>query len=291
MSNEKKYYSWVNFKPCKTISSMSHSLHYGTGVFEGIRSFSGNIYNLENHIARLFFSASQCYLNIRKFTQKQLCEKVEELYRSTMIEYAYIRPMFYLSENNQTLKTTADAEVNFLLTIRQLEPDKKIYSNDKVLVSKSFKKPLGLFPINIKASYLYALYNRALKEVQLKGFDDVLILDNQDYISELSTKNIFFIDKDLCFHTPSSSNCLAGFTRNTVINYLKYNNMQFHQRKIHVNELPNFIACFATGTAGGIKLINSITSGSQEISYNQPQYTLALHTVEDIAQHYYNLAD
>lgn len=233
----------------------THSLHYAGSVFEGIRSYNGKIFKLEQHIARLFYSMKLMKLK-SKFTEQDIIKATEEVLQKSNLKNSYIRPLVY--RGPEALKVS-HGEFNANIAILVLPATN--YSElvqCKIVESKWKKAPEVSMPHQCKGSGNYMINIISAREALENGFDDSLMLDYNDYISECTTTNIFFL-QDNKLITPKPKHCLNGITRQTIINLAAKIGYHTEEKNIRVNELSNFSESFSTGTVAEIKSIASIT--------------------------------
>ena len=245
------------------ISIMTHSLHYGTAVFEGIR---GNwnaekeqmyIFRLKEHYTRLFHGARVLKMNL-PFSNEDLCNITVELMRkSGFKEDAYIRPVAYKSSEALGLRLHGLEDDVFMLTIpwgRYLDVDVA-----KCGVSSWIRPSDNVIPPRFKINGLYINNSLAKTEAHDNGFDEAIMLTPDGHVSEGSGENIFLvIDGQLI--TPSvDQSILIGITRDTVIKLAKNElGIEVVERAVDRGELYMAEECFLTGTAAHITPVSEI---------------------------------
>lgn len=234
----------------------SQSLHYGNGVFEGIRAYNtpsgARIFKSEEHYKRLKYGAE--VMNIQfNYTEEELTKITYELLERNGLKDAYIRPLITTGANMSLL--TSD-ETN--LTIQCWEWGK--YMGDKLLRVKtsSFQRP------NPKACFVEAkvtghYINSILStnEAKKDGYDEALLLDMNGNVAECSGANIF-MQKDGKLYTPPRGHIMAGITRSTVIELCKEVGISIEEKHFTLDELKNADACFFTGTAAEVVGLQSL---------------------------------
>ena len=138
--------------------------------------------------------------------------------------------------------------------------DPKIKENGiKLNISKWRRPAPNTIPWDTKAAGLYMICTLSKHEAEKKGFNDSLMLDHEDYVAEATGANIFFIDEESkTIHTPIPDCFLDGITRRTIIDIAKKKGFKINERKIKLNELTNFDACFLTGTAAEVTPVSQI---------------------------------
>lgn len=265
MANQLQYI-WMNgefiLQQDANISVLTHSLHYAGSVFEGIRARAEHIFKLQKHIKRLLNSAALMHLNT-SYTEEELIHATKELLRKNNLSDAYIRPIIWRRAND--LKLDSKCEVDIAIIANNSKAP--IIENAHLLISKWRKTPPEVAPVQSKSSIFYAMMRIAKEEAVAKGFDDALILDYENYIAECTTTNIFFAKGNNLF-TPIADRFLNGITRQTVIEIAHNLGISVREIRINIEDLSQYDACFATGTAIGIKTISSIASEKQKYSFN-----------------------
>ena len=240
---------------------LTHTLHYGLGVFEGVRAYSTprgtSIFRLNDHIDRLFKSAETVGLNI-PFSSQELKDAHASVISLNNLKEAYMRPMcFYGSES---LGIRADnLTVHCIVAAWEwpsyLDPETQ-EKGLKVKVS-SFRRQVRneLAAAKVNGNYVQSIV--ALNEAIEQGFDETLMLDTDNFVAEGSGEN-FFMVKDDKLITPDLDACLDGITRTTIIHLAKEMNIDFEERKIDLEEIFECDEAFFTGTAVEVVPINSV---------------------------------
>ncbi len=245
-------------KAVSNISPLTHGLHYGTGAFEGIRVYNGKIFKLDEHLNRLFHSATVLLMEL-PFLISHLRQACLELVKLNKIKDGYIRPLIFLG--NQHIAVGAENNIHVMIACwsrpspyyTTLEEKKSLHLQISDLVKLSPKS----FLYSAKASGLYILNHIAKKRAINAGYDDALMFDYRGYIAESTTSN-FFLVKNQTLHTPTTECCLDGITRQVIIKLAKTNGLEVMERHISKEELSQADEVFLTGTAAEIKAVRSI---------------------------------
>ena len=246
---------WVKAAEAK-IDLFSQTLHYGSGVFEGIRAYDSsagpNVFKAKEHYERLLYSADKMGINMTH-TVNELVNLTYELLDRNNISDAYIRPLVFLGANMKLAKTF---DTHVMLAAWEWEP----YSGEdplRVMVS-SFERPNPKsVPIDAKISGHYINSILATNEAKRLGFDEALLLDSNGYVAEGPGANFFFV-KDGIIYTPALGNILPGITRDTIIEYAMELGYPVVEKFFTVDEIRGAEAAFFTGTATEIASISSI---------------------------------
>ena len=259
-------YVWIDGRLIRwedaKIHVVSNSLHYGLGVFEGIRAYKTRkgtaIFRLEEHIIRFLNSGKVYRMNIR-FTVEELIEACKETVRVNRLEEAYIRPI--------AIKDCSDMSLN----VRNY-PSKVIIvawpwgtylgrayeEGCKCMVSTWRRMPPSCLPTAAKACGQYINSQLARMEAAENGYDEAIMLDHRGFISEGTGENIFIV-KDEAFYTPPEyASILVGITRNTVMELLKDQGYRVEEKDLTLSDLFNADEAFFTGTAAEVTPIVNV---------------------------------
>ena len=211
----------VSWDECN-VHSLTHTLHYGVGVFEGVRAYNTDngpaIFRVNEHTKRLFEAAKIVNIDI-PYSIEEIIEAQKTVLLKNEFDEAYIRPIIYLGNESLGLRAE-DLSVNVIIAAWEwpsyMDPESK-QKGISVVKSpyKQYKNPNWS---NYKITGTYVNSIVALQDAVAKGADEALILDNDGYISEGSGENIFFL-KDGLIMTPTTKNCLNGITRQSAVSY------------------------------------------------------------------------
>ena len=260
---------WINeeFIPWRDakIHFLTHSLHYGGAIFEGIRVYDSKAFKLKEHNERLLGSC-----NIMDITSPYSLEEINsaclEAIKINEIKNGYIRPLIWRgaeemgigAKNTKTHCGIAAWEwPNFF-------GDKAKREGISLKTSSWKKASPDSVPCHAKVSGLYAVATLTKHAAAKAGYDDTLMLDYRGYIAEASSCNFFFV-KDGELHTAIPDCFLNGITRQTVIEIAKEKNIVVNERQIMPEELKDADECFVTGTAVEITPVNKIDEREYEV--------------------------
>lgn len=250
-----KFVNWSDAK----IHILTHSLHYGGGVFEGIRAYKtktgASVFRLSEHIDRLFESAKTIEIKI-PFTKKQIKQAVIEIIKVNKIQECYIRPIVFLGYGKMGLNPKG-APVQIAIAVWPWNA----YLGDKQSISAKISKYIRPHPksteIHAKICGHYVNSILTSLEAQKAGFDEAILLDYQGYVAEGPGENIFIVKNNTIF-TPNTNTILAGITRDTVIQIAKDQNIKIKEKNITIKELKSADEAFFCGTAVEICSIEKI---------------------------------
>ena len=241
---------------------LTHTLHYGLGVFEGVRAYKTptgtSIFRLNEHTNRLFESAHILGLTI-PFTKEELNEAQVQVFLRNGLEEGYLRPMVFLGSEAMGIRAK-DLTVHVSIAAwpwpDYMDPDSR-EKGIKVRTSSYTRHHVNITMCKAKSNGNYTNSILALHEALDSGCDEALLLDNEGYVAEGSGENVFLI-KDGALHTPELTSCLAGITRSTVFTLAKELGLQILERRITRDEVYIADEAFFTGTAAEVLPIQSL---------------------------------
>ena len=255
------------------VSVMSHTLHYGTGVFEGIRARECQggtyIFRLEDHVNRLFNSADAYHLEI-PYSKDEISEAIKQSVSKNELTSAYIRPLVFFGEGEMGLlpknlpvyvSISAWYWGAYLGDDAGNEGVKVCISDWRRISPKSFKpyaKGVGGY-MNSTLAKIDAVNN---------GFDDAILLGDNDVVAEGSGQNLFLIKDDLIYTPPIETGALGGITRSTVVEIADELDIEVVEKNIEKEELFEADELFFTGTATEVVAVVSIDK--KEINTGTP---------------------
>ena len=238
------------------IHVLTHTLHYGTGVFEGVRAYETSkgpaIFRLEDHTNRLFESAELIGMKI-PFQASVLNDAQSEVVALNDLNNAYIRPMCFYGSEGMGLRAD-NLKVHAIVAAWDWGSylgDDKILNGIKVKVTDFPKRCDKSMIHKAKATgnYLYSML--ALKDALNSGFDEALILDIDNNVNEGSGENFFMII-DNTFYTPKDGTVLNGITRQTIMEIACDLNYKVEEKDISVEDVKSCDEAFFTGTAAEV---------------------------------------
>ncbi len=238
------------------IHVLTHTLHYGTGVFEGVRAYETSkgpaIFRLEDHTNRLFESAELIGMKI-PFQASVLNDAQSEVVALNELNNAYIRPMCFYGSEGMGLRAD-NLKVHAIVAAWDWGSylgDDKILNGIKVKVTDFPKRCDKSMIHKAKATgnYLYSML--ALKDALNSGFDEALILDIDNNVNEGSGENFFMII-DNTFYTPKDGTVLNGITRQTIMEIASDLNYKVEEKDISVEDVKFCDEAFFTGTAAEV---------------------------------------
>ncbi|OCS32339.1 branched chain amino acid aminotransferase [Campylobacter fetus subsp. venerealis LMG 6570 = CCUG 33900] len=246
-----------------TVHVLTHSLHYGNAVFEGVRAYKTPkglaIFKLKEHTKRLFESAKACGITI-PFSQDEINKAHIDLLKSnTYNSNVYIRPLVFLGYGKMGVSHIS-CPVNTAIAAWQWGAymgDDALENGIKVTISSWIKPAPFSMMAKAKASANYFNSQMANYEAQLSGYDEALLLDPQGFIAEGSGE-CFFIVKNGAIITPPNDTSLESITQKTVIDIAKDLGYEVVRQRITRDEAYTADEAFFTGTAAEVTPISNI---------------------------------
>ncbi|MFC1600110.1 branched-chain amino acid transaminase [Patescibacteria group bacterium] len=248
---------------------LSHSLHYGTAVYEGIRFYETDdgktaAFRLKEHMDRLYDSAKALKIEI-PYEKEELYDAVLENIRKNKIKAGYVRPLVFYGYGKMGLMPEG-AKLNVCIAVW---PWGSYLGEDlvKVKIVSVVKMHPKSTVTTAKISGHYANSLQAKQEALAAGFDEALLLDYQGNIAEGPVENLFIV-KDNELITPKGGNILEGITRESIMKIAKDNEINVIEKELKVDDLLDADEAFFTGTAAevsGIGQINDIPIGNGEL--------------------------
>jgi branched-chain amino acid aminotransferase len=239
---------------------MTHALHYGTSVIEGIRAYKSDnlyIFRLEDHIRRLLNSAKVYSINI-KYSLDEIANAVINLLRKNEINVScYIRPIGFVGFHGIDLNVTLNSPAHLAIMVFRFE--QYLNSNGiRVCISSWRRISDPSTPPLAKAGGNYLNSVLATQECKRNNYDESIMLDLYGNVSEAPGENIFIVRNNKLYTPPLSSSVLEGITRDTAIRLAKDLGYEVIERPIPRTELYISDEIFVTGTAAEITPIISV---------------------------------
>ena len=246
-----------------SVHILSHTMHYGTGVFEGLRAYKTNngpaIFRLKDHTNRLFDAASKISLKI-PYSPDELNNVQKEIFIKNNLAEGYLRPIVFLGSESLGIRAT-ELSVNVAVAAWEwpsyMDPEAK--EKGISIIKSSYEQYSNPLHSGYKIIGTYINSTMALHEAIDKGADEALLLDKNGNISEGSGENIFIV-KDNKIYTPKKDHCLNGITRQSVITIAKDFGINVIEKDITYDEACSADETFFTGTAVEITPITKIDS-------------------------------
>ncbi len=244
------------------IHVLTHTLHYGMGVFEGVRAYDGPdgaaIFRLTEHTQRLLNSAKIFQMNV-PFDAETLAAAQREVVRANDLQSCYLRPLIWIGSE----KLGIAAKANTIHVAIAAWPWGAYLGADglekgiRVKTSSFTRHHVNVSMVRAKASGWYVNSILANQEALTDGYDEALLLDVDGYVSEGSGENFFIVNGGTLF-TPDLASCLDGITRNTIITLARDLGIPVIEKRITRDEVYTADEAFFTGTAAEVTPIREL---------------------------------
>ncbi|MCG6871986.1 MAG: branched-chain amino acid transaminase [Gammaproteobacteria bacterium] len=245
-----------------TTHVLTHSLHYGMGVFEGVRAYRTDrgtaIFRLEDHTARLFRSAHILGMSI-PYDQDLLNDVQRQVVRDNGLDEAYLRPICFFGSEGMGLRAD-NLSVHVAVATWPWGAylgDEGLSRGIRVKTSSFTRHHVNSAMCRAKATGHYINSILALHEAFAAGCDEALMLDTDGFVAEGSGENLFIVRNGKVF-TPDLASCLEGVTRDTVLQFIDELGLPFAEKRITRDEVYTADEAFFTGTAAEVTPIREL---------------------------------
>ena len=261
---------WFNGKTVDwadaNIHILNHGLHYASCVFEGERVYDGEIFKLEEHTKRLFYSADRMGIKV-PYTEEEINEASKKIINIQKVQNGYVRPIIWRGSEMMAISAQKN-KIHVAIATWEwgsyFDPKLKL-KGIKLNISNWRRPAPNTIPWDTKAAGLYMICTLSKHEAEAQGFTDSLMLDHEGNVAEATGANVFFKDKSGEIHTPIPDSFLDGITRREVIKIAKSKGVKVNERKIKPEEMKNFVGCFLTGTAAEVTPVSQIAEYEFEV--------------------------
>jgi len=241
------------------IHILNHGLHYASCVFEGERVYDGEIFKLEEHTDRLFYSAKRMGIQV-PYTKEEINKACRNIVNIQKIQNGYVRPLIWRGSEMMAISAQKN-KIHVAVATWEwgsyFDPKLKL-NGIKLNISKWRRPAPNTIPWDTKAAGLYMICTLSKHEAEAKGYADSLMLDHEGNIAEATGANVFFKNKNGELHTPIPDSFLDGITRREVIKIAESKRIKVVERKIEPDEMTDFEGCFLTGTAAEVTPVSQI---------------------------------
>ena len=245
-----------------TTHVLTHSLHYGMGVFEGVRAYETPqgtaIFRLEEHTNRLFESAHIMNMQI-PFSKEEINAATIAAVRDNNLNSAYIRPLAFYGSEGMGLRAD-NLKVHVVIAAWHWGAymgEEALKAGIRIRTSSFTRHHVNITMTRAKSSGAYVNSMLALQEAISGGADEALLLDPEGYVAEGSGENIFIV-KNGVIYTPEVTACLNGITRNTILTLAQERNIPIVEKRITRDEVYIADEAFFTGTAAEVTPIREV---------------------------------
>ena len=245
---------------------LTHALHYGSGVFEGVRMYSGEIFKLREHSERLITSAEILGFKI-PYSVEEIDQACLDACAANNIHDGYIRPIAW--RGSEMMGVAAQSNTIHMAVAAWEWPSyfsPEARAKGISLKTSKWRRPAPeTAPVHAKAAGLYMIATMSKHDAEADGFVDSLLLDWRGQVAEATGANIFIEFGDGKLHTPTPDCFLDGITRRTVIDLAKARGIEIVERAILPDELSNATQIFLTGTAAEVTPVGRIDDHTYEV--------------------------
>ena len=241
---------------------LTHSLHYGMAVFEGVRAYKTTngtaIFRLKEHTQRLFNSAKIFQMKI-PYSFETIFEAQKEVVRANALESCYVRPLVWIGSE----KLGVSAKGNTIHASIAAWPwgaylgEEGLAKGIRVKTSSYSRHHVNVSLVRAKASGYYINSILAHQEVATHGYDEALLLDTEGYVSEGAGENVFIVRGGRVY-TPDLASCLDGITRDAIITMARDTGLEVIEKRITRDEMYCADEAFFTGTAAEVTPIREL---------------------------------
>ncbi|MEW6612912.1 MAG: branched-chain amino acid transaminase [Pseudomonadota bacterium] len=245
-----------------TVHGLTHSLHYGMGVFEGERAYNTPagpaIFRLQEHTRRLFNSAKILQMDM-PFGEAEINAATCEVIRANGLESAYIRPLAFYGAEGMGLSAKG-LKTHVLIAAWPWGAylgQEALERGIRVKVSSFNRHHVNIHMVKAKATGNYLNSMLAQREASAAGYDEALLLDREGYVAEGSGENIFMV-RDGVLYTPTLTSALEGITRDTVMRLAGELGIRVVEKQLTRDEFYIADEAFFTGTAAEVTPIREI---------------------------------
>ncbi len=241
---------------------LTHTLHYGMGVFEGVRAYKTEqgtaIFRLQDHTRRLFNSAHILCMSM-PYDRAALDEAQRAVVRENGLDSAYIRPRCFYGSEGMGLRADG-LKVHCIVaawTWGAYLGDENMEKGIRIKTSSFTRHHVNVTMCKAKANGNYMNSMMALREALSAGYDEALLLDVEGYVAEGSGENIFIV-RDGVLYTPDLTSALDGITRRTIMTLADEESLQVVEKRITRDEVYVADEAFFTGTAAEVTPIREV---------------------------------
>ena len=245
------------------IHVLTHTLHYGSGVFEGIRAYSTSrgpaVFRLTDHMRRLHDSASLLYMEI-PFSVEELVEATKATIRACEVESCYIRPLAYLGYGEMGLNPLP-CPVQVSIAVWPWGTylgDEGLKRGVRMKISTWRRMDPNINPVAAKGTGIYVNSSLAKVEALHGGYDEAILLNTQGSVSEATGENVFVVKNGVLFTPPLSSGALEGLTRDSVMTIARDFGYEVREQELLRTDLYLADEAFLCGTAAEVVPIREV---------------------------------
>jgi branched-chain amino acid aminotransferase len=261
MSLTEARWAWMNGKMVPwekaTVHVSVHALHYGSGVFEGIRCYRTEdgpaLFRLDTHLER-FTESARVYGMTVPYTVEELTEAITELVSRNGFESCYVRPLCYRGSHDLKVDPE-DCPVELSILAWPWAPlhgSESSKAGLRACISERKKFHSDMMPTTAKACGQYVNSILAIREAKAQGYDEPLLLNTEGYLAEAASENIFVVRDGTLYTNDEKDSILLGITRLSVIQIARDLGYKVKITRLRVDDVLNSHETFVTGTAAEV---------------------------------------
>jgi branched-chain amino acid aminotransferase len=246
-----------------TVHVLSHALHYGSGVFEGIRAYETSrgaaVWHLDEHLRRLERSAKLYHMDL-PYSHEALVDATKDVIRANNLHACYIRPLAFRGYGEMGVNPL-NAPVNVTIAVWPWGAylgEEALEQGVRIKISSWRRNGQNSLPAGAKASGQYINSVLAKVESLKAGYDEAIMLNEAGTITDGSGENVFVVRDGILSTPPTSAGCLDGITRNTVITLARDLGYTVKEETLVRTDLYNADECFFSGTAAELTPIREV---------------------------------
>jgi branched-chain amino acid aminotransferase len=243
---------------------LTHTLHYGVGVFEGIRCYKradgrSAIFRLREHIDRLFESAHIVLMKI-PYTREEVTQACVDLMKdNNMADGGYLRPLVFYGDENMGLGASNPVRLTIVTWHwGAYLGEEGLKKGIRAKISSFSRSGVNMAMVKGKIVGQYVNSILAKREALMAGYDEGIMLDSEGFVSEASGENVFMIKNGMLFTAPYGSSILGGITRDTVVALAREKNIPVYMERFSRDMLYTADELFFTGTAAEITPVREV---------------------------------
>ena len=242
---------------------LTHSLHYGSGVFEGIRAYAAAdgtaVFRLTDHIQRLFDSAKLIMMEI-PYARDEIVDACKLIVRESGLDSCYVRPIAFLGYGEIGLNPLP-CEVNVSIAAwpwGSYLGEESLEAGVRVQVSSWRRMDPNINPVAAKGTGIYINSSLAKVEAVKAGYDEAIMLNTHGFVAECTGENVFIVKDGVVMTPPTSSGALAGITRDSIMAIARDHGYPVVEQQLLRHDLYLADEAFLTGTAAEVVPIRSV---------------------------------
>lgn len=246
-----------------TVHFLNRTLHYGLGVFEGIRAYATDqgpaVFRLKEHVARLFDSARVLGMDQFAYSEADICAAIKQTVAANGFDECYIRPLIYFSSGEMGL-TMLNGTISVGIAVWEWNSylgQAALEAGVRANVSSFTRHHLNAVMTKAKVTGNYPNSALAKTESLKLGFDEAIMLDSQGYVAECTGENLFLVRNNRII-TPPMAPVLEGITRDTLIQLAGYQGLEVVEQPISRDQLYIADELFVCGTAAEVIAIREV---------------------------------